>query len=99
MSQADNANNDGARILIVDDVATNRTLLKKLLEKCGYSTTCASSGPEALDLLKREPVDLVLLDIMMPEMSGHAVLLKMKEEEGLKDIPVIFITGLNENGV
>jgi len=81
MSQADNANNDGARILIVDDVATNRTLLKKLLEKCGYSTTCASSGPEALDLLKREPVDLVLLDIMMPEMSGWTVHDRLKKKD------------------
>ncbi len=82
-------------ILIVDDVATNRQYLAMILgeEDC-YETRLASNGKDALDYISKEKPDLILLDIMMPEMDGYEVARRLKEDEETKEIPILFITAV-----
>ena len=84
------------RILIVDDYPMNRLKLSRVLEQQGHAVIQAENGRQALALLHKEPVDVVLLDIMMPEMDGHEVLARMKADKHLRDIPVIVITAVDE---
>lgn len=81
-------------VLIVDDTATNLQLLAQLL-KDEYHLKVANSGQKALDLAELEP-DLILLDIIMPDMDGYEVCRRLKENEKTKSIPVIFLTGKSE---
>jgi CheY-like chemotaxis protein len=80
------------RILVVDDDENILNLERTILEQKGFDVTGASGGAEALKLLAEKTFDLVLLDVMMPEVDGFAVCRKIKEDERLKDIPVIFLT-------
>jgi len=84
------------KILVVDDNEMNRDLLVRHLERQGHKITAADNGYKALQLLKEETFDLVLLDIMMPGMNGYQVLEKLKEDPGLRHIPVIMISALEE---
>lgn len=86
------------KILVVDDAPANRDVLARTLEKRGYTTVQASDGAEALRLLREaeEPFDLVLLDILMPEMNGWETLQRLKADESLSNTPVIMISGLGE---
>jgi adenylate cyclase len=84
------------RILVVDDNASNRDLLVRRLTREGHGATEAASGREALRILEVEEVDLVLLDLMMPDMNGLQVLERLKADERLREIPVIMISGLQE---
>ncbi|MBU0991998.1 MAG: response regulator [Proteobacteria bacterium] len=84
-------------ILIVDDVPQNIAILKEALQD-EYDLAGAISGKTAIEYLQKEKPDLILLDIMMPEMDGYEVCKKIKKMENLKDIPVIYITALNEIG-
>ena len=68
-----------ARIIVVDDLEDNRDLLSRRLQLLGHCVTCAASGKEALHLLLDAPFDLVMLDLMMPEMDGLQVLRAIKE--------------------
>jgi sigma-B regulation protein RsbU (phosphoserine phosphatase) len=87
----------GPALLVVDDNDDNRFTLTRRLAREGYrNLTTATNGREALDLLKAKPFDLILLDIMMPDMNGYEVLERMKAGTGLPDIPVIMISALNE---
>jgi len=79
-------------VLAVDDSVSNLVLLDKILRKAGYYVSVASSGEKALNIMKDTFVDLVLLDIEMPDMSGFQVFQKMKEDPDISDIPVIFVT-------
>ncbi|CAN2039979.1 two-component system, cell cycle response regulator [Candidatus Magnetomoraceae bacterium gMMP-15] len=79
-------------ILIVDDTTENLYLLKRILNKEGYKVQTAIDGPMALDGVQEELPDLILLDIMMPGMSGYEVCENLKKDERTRDIPVIFIT-------
>jgi two-component system, sensor histidine kinase and response regulator len=83
-------------ILIVDDVEANRDVLSRRLERQGYSVATAENGRQALDMLAANPFDLVLLDIMMPEMDGYEVLHHIKSDDHLRFIPVIMISALSE---
>lgn len=83
-------------ILIVDDVATNLICASAVLKK-KYRVTTERSGKAALDAMMKERPDLLLLDIMMPEMDGYETYEKMKEIDELADIPVIFLTGDTAN--
>jgi len=83
-------------ILIVDDVVKNIQILGKILHEQGYNVEFATSGKEALELANNTPYDLVLLDIMMPEMNGFEVCRTLKSNEKTKGIPVIFMTALSE---
>src|SRR5574342_1068624 len=83
-------------ILVVDDTPDNIALLTSLLKGL-YKTKVATNGPKALEVATTgAPPDLVLLDIMMPEMDGYEVCRRMKEKEALRDVPVIFLSSLSE---
>lgn len=86
-----------ARILVVEDVIVNRALLVAMLEGEGYEVVEATDASEALGLLRRESVDIVLLDVMLPgSMDGFAVCRWIKSHADYADLPVIFITGLDD---
>jgi adenylate cyclase len=86
----------GARLLVVDDNKVNRLLLARSLELHGHRVALAENGRVALEMLRREPFDLVLLDIEMPEMDGFQVLEQMVGDLQLRDIPVI-VTSSHED--
>ena len=79
----------GARLLIVDDNKVNRLLLSRSVQMQGHHAALAENGRVALEMLRREPFDLLLLDIEMPEMDGFAVLEQLKADQQLRDLPVI----------
>jgi adenylate cyclase len=84
-------------LLVVDDVEDNRVALRMRLALAGYEDISeAENGRKALEMLRAGGFDLVLLDIMMPEMDGYAVLSEMKSDTQLRDIPVIMISALDE---
>ena len=84
------------RILVVDDNRVNRLLLGRGLEEQGHSVQFAEHGREALDLLRGSQFDLMLLDVLMPEVDGYQVLAEMKDDPHLRDLPVIMTTALDE---
>lgn len=86
----------GARILIVDDSAANRTMLARRLQRQGYAAEEAGGGQEALDRIAAENFDLVLLDLMMPVMDGFEVLSRMKQDRRMRTVPVVMISALDE---
>ena len=83
-------------LLIVDDIKDNRDVLSRQLERQRYTVATAENGRQALERLRAETFDLVLLDIMMPEMDGYEVLQRLKADEALRHIPVIMISALSE---
>lgn len=87
---------DKPNILVVDDTPANLQLLASVLKERGYKTRPVPSGMLALQAALIEPPDLILLDINMPDMNGFEVCQSLKADEKLKDIPVIFISALNE---
>ncbi|HKA78779.1 MAG TPA: GAF domain-containing protein, partial [Xanthobacteraceae bacterium] len=90
-------NDADAALLIVDDIEDNRFALSRRLARQGYlNVTTAADGRQALELLKSKPFDLVLLDIMMPNVNGYEVLAEMKANERLRHIPVIMISAVDE---
>ena len=80
------------RILVVDDDENILSLERTILEQKGFVITTAAGGAEALKILGEEDFDLVLLDVMMPEIDGFTVCRRIKEEPRTKEIPVIFLT-------
>jgi len=87
---------ESRRVLIVDDQPTNRDLLARHIRRMGHTWEMAENGREALEKLRSEPFDLVLLDIMMPEMSGYEVLEHMQQEPALRNVPVIVVSAVND---
>jgi adenylate cyclase len=83
-------------ILIVDDYPTNRLKLSLGLKRQGHTIAQAESGRQALEMLRAESFDLVLLDILMPEMDGYEVLRQMKNDSTLRNVPVIVISAQDE---
>jgi class 3 adenylate cyclase len=83
-------------LLVVDDNRVNRLLLGRALEQLGHTVTFAENGREALEALRRRPVDLVLLDIEMPEMDGYQVLAALAADPRLRDIPVVMMSSVEE---
>ena len=83
-------------ILIADDNRVNRLLLGRGLEHDGHTIGFAEHGGEALDLLRRRHFDLMLLDVLMPELDGYAVLEELQRDRQLRDIPVIVTSSLDE---
>ncbi len=79
-------------ILIVDDIAKNIQVLGSLLAKEGFAISYATHGNQALEMVAVEDFELILLDIMMPEMDGYEVCRRIKRMPGKKDIPIIFLT-------
>ena len=87
--------NSPAKILVVDDTPRNVKLLADLLAIKGYSVVTAVSGREALALIESDPPDLVLLDVVMPEMSGYEVCRKIREIPETRILPVVMVTALD----
>jgi len=88
---------EGSALLVVDDNEDNRYTLTQRLKRQGYANVAtAQDGREALDLLRTRPFDLVLLDIMMPELNGYQVLAELKADDQLRHIPVIMISAVSE---
>lgn len=83
-------------ILVVDDNEDNRDMLARRLRRQGHEVLTAPGGRAALEALAGTPVDLVLLDVMMPDLDGHAVLQRLKADPALRDIPVIMISALDD---
>jgi serine phosphatase RsbU (regulator of sigma subunit) len=86
----------GSSILVVDDNELNRDLLSRRLRKGGHRVQVAEHGLRALEMLAAEPFDLVMLDIMMPEMNGYEVLERLKADPALCHVPVIMITAVDD---
>ena len=83
-------------LLVVDDNRVNRLLLGRALEQLGHTVTFAENGREALEALRQRRVDLVLLDIEMPEMDGYQVLEALAADPHLRDIPVVMMSSVEE---
>jgi CheY-like chemotaxis protein/predicted Ser/Thr protein kinase len=85
-----------ARVLVVDDIEENRGVLKRRLEREGHIVVTAENGKRALDLVAKDSFDVVLLDVMMPEMDGYETLDRLKSSPQSRDIPVIMISALDD---
>ena len=83
------------RVLVVDDVATNRLLLRAKLSSAYYDVVVAENGTQALEMARREQPDMVMLDVMMPDMDGFAVCAALKASSETSHIPVIMVTALD----
>src|SRR4051812_5051583 len=86
----------GGAVLVGDDTSSLRFMLSQPVRQLGHRVAGASNGREALQMLQDQPFDVVLLDVLMPEMDGHAVLERMKSDAYLRDIPVIVVSGVEE---
>ena len=84
------------RVLVVDDLAANVDLLNVLLTREGYTVFTASDGEEALDIVASRHPDLVLMDVMMPKLSGYEVCERLKQNPATRLTPVVLITALHE---
>ena len=83
----------GSTLLVVDDLDENRSLLRRRFAKLGYSIVEAASGPEAIEIVEQEAIDLVILDVSMPGMSGIDVLRTLRASEQSAELPIIMATG------
>jgi CheY-like chemotaxis protein len=85
-------------VLVVDDNQENLELLQAYLEDIDCEAVSARDGLEAMDIINDNPPDLILLDVMMPKMSGFEVCKRLKNDPKTSDIPIIMVTALNEFG-
>lgn len=86
------------KILIVDDEPGVVKMIRYLLEKNAYTVVSATEGEEGLKLVQEEKPDLILMDIMMPTLDGNEVMRRLKESEATKDIPIIMLSALGQEG-
>ena len=98
MTEEQNADDSVAAVLVVDDNKQNLELLLAYLEEVDCRTIAAAGGSEAIDIIKKAPPDLILLDVMMPKMSGFEVCKRLKSDANTAHIPIIMVTALNELG-
>lgn len=89
-------NSENATILVVDDTEQNVRLLAHVLKKEGYEILAAFSGKDALELVEKKKPEIILLDVMMPDMNGFEVCRALKKKASTRDIPVIFLSALSE---
>ena len=87
---------DGGRLLVVDDNPSNRDMLSRRLIRWGYTVTLAEDGRQALEEIRSRPYDLILLDIMMPDLNGYEVLERIKADEASRHLPVLMISAIDE---
>ena len=85
-------------VLIVDDNEQNLELLQAYLDDLGGPVRVVTDGMQAIESVKSDPPDIILLDIMMPKMSGYQVCEQLKQSESTRDIPIIMVTALSEVG-
>lgn len=93
-----NTESQPSRVLIADDNQQNCELLEAYLADGDYEITVAYDGRQTLDRVAERIPDLILLDIMMPKLSGYEVCQRLKAEPATKDVPVLMVTALNEPG-
>lgn len=101
LSEADldaSMNLASANILVVDDHEQNVELIEAYLEDIGCKVRTAKDGIEALAAVEQQPPDLILLDVMMPRMSGFQVCTRLKSDPATRDIPIVMVTALSEVG-
>ncbi|MFM7036813.1 MAG: response regulator [Planctomycetaceae bacterium] len=87
-----------SRVLIADDIQQNRELLEAYLADEGYEILMAADGQQTMQMVEEHQPDLILLDIMMPRMSGYEVCARIKADAAKRMIPVLIVTALNEPG-
>ena len=87
---------DRASVLVVDDDPVNRSMLSRSLEADGHEVTTVESGAEALELAGSQDFDVVLLDVVMPGMDGYQVLERLKDDPGLRHLPVVMVTAVDD---
>ena len=97
-TKTDNGQEKMPMVLVVDDNQQNLELLQAYLEDVDCRTVPARDGPQALAIISDSAPDLILLDVMMPKMSGFEVCRRIKNDPKTSDIPVIMVTALNEYG-
>ncbi len=85
-----------ATVLVVDDDRSALDILTRLLEKEGFTPVAANSGRRALEILTTQTVDVILLDVMMPEMDGFQVCAELRAQEKTREIPVILVTAKDD---
>jgi DNA-binding response OmpR family regulator len=85
-----------AKILMVDDDPEISQVVRLMLERHGWQVIYARSGAQALELARREPPDLILLDLMMPGMSGYEVCEDIRADWGLRQVPIVVLTGMGK---
>jgi len=83
---------DGAKILYIEDNTENRTLVKRVLEAEGYTVLEADDGPSGLRMVEEEIPNLILMDINLPEIDGYEVTTRLRQMEGLNNIPIVALT-------
>lgn len=93
---AGTASQEGGNLLVVDDDEMARDILSRRLERQGHTVSMATNGLHALEMIRSNQFELVLLDIMMPELDGYQVLARMKADSGLREIPVIMLSALGD---
>jgi len=84
------------KLLLVDDSKAIRLANQRALEQAGYDVICAEDGEAALSIAQSQPVDLILLDMMLPKISGVEVLKRLKNDARTAQIPVVVLSGLSE---
>lgn len=92
-----NINAAEVSVLVVDDIALNILLIEKMLKKFGFEIRKANSGAQALEAIAERQPNLVLLDIMMPGMSGYEVLEKIRADKSMQELPVVMLSALSAN--
>ena len=97
-TKIDKEENKTPVILVVDDNQQNLELLQAYLEDIDCKSVSAYDGLDAMEIVSRQPPDLILLDVMMPKMSGFEVCKRLKNDPKTEDIPIIMVTALNEYG-
>jgi len=80
------------KIMVVDDEESFLEVISKILEKAGFETIQARNGYEALELIKKEKPDLILLDVMMPDIDGWSLSAKIRQNKGFKNVPIAMLT-------
>lgn len=86
-----------AKILIVDDSPTHTATTRKILETAGYDVITAENGSEGIDIAKSAKPDLILMDVVMPELNGFQATRKLTQDPATKSIPVILLTTKDQN--
>ena len=94
-SLKEKAGKDGVRVLVVDDEPANRMWLAEALEPAGFTVLPAAGGREAIEMAKAEKPDFVLLDLMMPEVTGFDVVEALRADESTREVPILVLTAAN----
>ena len=96
MTQTENTSNNAITIFFVDDNDLSRDLVSRMITSWGYQARQAGNGKDALELVKQDAVDIILLDVMMPEMDGFEVCRRLKNDPDTASIPVVLLTALHD---